>query len=184
MVSNDCGVLLEQLRRAVSTYREAPGLSRRSVSQVLGCLGSAGKPSGLVVLLPLEPGAWWFCIRTQPGGFFGVCLCRGWSAVNSEGSTKEGVLWKLPMPEKGHCAAHCAALQASRDCQRCWGEGGAGGVCSVTLGKQNRGRRGKSEPGWHSGWLLKETLVALGLCCSSQHVHTCRAGSLVKEVRN
>lgn len=57
MVSNDCGVLLEQLRRAVSTYREAPGLSRRSVSQALGWLGSAGKPSGLVVLLPLEPGA-------------------------------------------------------------------------------------------------------------------------------
>lgn len=54
----------------------------------------------------------------------------------------------------------------------------------MTLGKQNCSRRSKSEPGWHSGWLLKETLVALGLCCSSQHVHTCRAGSLVKEVRN
>lgn len=75
------------------------------MSQALGCLGSAGKPSGLVVLLPLEPGAWWSC--TQPGGFFGMCLCRGWSAVSSEGSTEEGaVLWKLPVLEEGHCAAH------------------------------------------------------------------------------
>lgn len=171
-------MLLEQLRRAVSTYRAEQGVCEpglglsRQCRQAQWARGPA--PLGarsLVVLYTARGLLWDVSVQGVVSGEFRGKHRGGSSALEAP------------------CAggrALCSSLSCSAGQQgltKVLGQGWSWRCLSCDPGEAEPWQKRQVRARLAQRWLLKETLVALGLC-SSQHVHTCRAGSLVKEVRN
>lgn len=121
--------------RAVSGVREAPGQSGRCVKGASARPPWPGGQAGLDTAPPRRGQLVVFHAYT--GGLRGGCVCGGAnSVVNRQSSAEEEEVLPSARGRALQCSGTALAWQGLPR-SPCREDGGAGGVCSVTLEKQN-----------------------------------------------